>query len=139
MSIISCSQSTSEEAQPIPLGEKLWDVQAILAERHSSFQSGSEVLVAWKPCWIPIENVPAGPILSSFRDAAKARFQSSVGTIILPLDADTVLANDVASAVREAERQVLVHDQQQREQRGTPRKSLGCVAKKKTTQKTKNQ
>ena len=149
MSSNSSSQSSSEEAQPLPHSEKFWDVQAILAERHSSFQTGSEVLVAWKPSWIPIENVPEGPILSSFRDAPKARFQSSVGKLILPVEPDTALADDVAAAADWSARQILQHREQfqgasggsaaRQRERGTPRKSLGCVAKRMTTHKTKNQ
>ena len=124
------SQSPCAATQPIPHSEKFWDVQAILAERHSSFQTGGEVLVAWKPCWIPIENVPDGPILSSYREAPKARFLSSVGKVILPVEPDTALADDVAIAVHEADRQIYLQEQQRRAQRGTPRKSLGSVAKK---------
>ena len=124
------SQSPCAATQPLPHSEKFWDVQAILAERHSRFQTGSEVLVAWKPCWIPIENVPDGPIMSSYREAPKARFLSSVGKVILPVEPDTALADDVASAAHEADRQIYPQEQQRRAQRGTPRKSLGSVAKR---------
>ena len=87
--------------------------------------------MAWKPCWIPIENVPDGPILSSYREAPKARFLSSVGKVILPVEPDTALADDVAAAVHEADRQIYLQEQERRAlQRGTPRKSLGSVAKK---------
>jgi hypothetical protein len=114
----------------------LWDVQAILAERISPWQSGgSEVLVVWKPSWIPIENVPDGLILSSFRAAPKAHFQSTLGKIVLPMEPKTALADDVATA----ERQILLQRerfqgygsaQQQKRVDGTPRKSLGSVAKR---------
>jgi hypothetical protein len=136
--------SDDSDAQPPPHSDKFWDVQAILAERHSAFLTGSEVLVAWKPCWIPIENVPEGPLLSSFQEAPKVRFQSSVGTLMLPVEQDTALADDVAAAADWNERQMRCrreHFQQRSSSMefperkrmhgdGTPRKSLGSVAKK---------
>ena len=151
---MSVASDNSADAQPPPHSEKLWDVQAILAERHSAFQTGSEVLVAWKPCWIPIENVPEGPVLGSFREARKARFQSSVGKIILPVEPDTALADDVAAATAWAEQQIIEHRAQyqglsggsaaghrKRVGDGTPRKALNSVAKKaaSTTHKPKKQ
>ena len=132
--------SDNSDAQPSQHTEKLWDVQAILAERHSAFQTGSEVLVAWKPCWIPVENVPEGPVLGSFREARKARFQSSVGKIILPVEPDTALADDVAAASAWAEKQIIEHRAQCQEssgrsgeghrerEDGTLRTALGSVA-----------
>jgi hypothetical protein len=114
----------------------LWEVQAILAERHSRFRSSgscNEVLVVWKPEWIPIADVPSGPILSSFKAAPKVRFMSSVGKLILPVEPDTPLAYDVAAADAEMEQQLAAarrdHHAAHREHR-TPRKSLGGVAKR---------
>ncbi len=60
--------------------------------------------MVWKPEWIPIENVPAGPVLSSFRDMPKARFLSCVGKLVLPVEPDTALAADVAAADAEMEK-----------------------------------
>ena len=147
---MSSNSSSQSEDQPQPHNEKLWDVQAILAERHSSFQPGGEMLVAWKPCWIPIENVPEGPLLRSFREAPKARFQSSVGKLILPVEHDTALAADMAAAEESAAWQIQQHREQylaagggtafaMQRQRGTPRKSLGCVAKRLPSGRTKKQ
>ena len=101
--------SDNSDAQPLPHSEKFWDVQAILAERHSKFQTGGEVLVAWKPSWVPIENVPEGPLLISFREAFKVRFQSNVGKLILPVEPDTALADDVAAAAAWTDMQILHH------------------------------
>ena len=134
------SDSDNSDAQPPAHSEKFWDVQAILAERSSSHQSGREVLVAWKPCWIPIENIPAGPILKSFRKARKACFKSSIGKIILPVEPDTALADDVAAASAWAEKQIIEHRAQCQEssgrsgeghrerEDGTLRTALGSVA-----------
>jgi hypothetical protein len=123
--------------------EKLWDVQAILAMRHSAFESGCEVLVAWKPCWIPIDNVPEGPLLSSFQAAPKVRFLSSVGKLLLPVEPNTALSDDVAAADDWSSRQVLQHREtnpssssmvlpkrQREDGDGTSRKQLNGVAKK---------
>ena len=152
----SAPQSVIEESQSLPHSDKLWDVQAILAQRNSAFGSGSEVLVAWKPSWIPIENVPEGPLLINFRDAPKVRFLSSVGKLILPVEPDTALADDVAVAADWSERPIREHREhfQQRSSGmelpkrkrqhgdGTPRKALGSVAKKaasSTTHESKKQ
>jgi hypothetical protein len=117
------AESELNDAQPPLHSETFWDVQAILAERSSPYQSGREVLVAWKPCWIPIENVPAGPILKSFRRAPKACFKSSVGKIILPVELDTTLADDVAAAAACAEQQIIEHRTQY--QRSSGRSGAG--------------
>ena len=128
-------KSASESVATSPASVKqLWEVQAILAERHSRFQSsGSEVLVVWKPEWIPIVDVPPGPILSSFKAAPKVRFMSSVGKLILPVEPDTPLAYDVAAADAEMEQQMAAarrdHHAAHCEHK-TPRKSLGGVAKR---------
>ena len=152
------AESDLNDAQPPLHSEKFWDVQAILAERSSPYQSGKEVLVAWKPCWIPIENVPAGPILKSFRRAHKACFKSSVGKIILPVELDTALADDVAAAAACAEQQIIEHRAQYQQPCGrsggmyreeedrtpsatmttvvrdsTPRKQLNSVAKRRNS------
>ncbi len=145
-------ESVRSDSQPPSHSEKFWDVQAILAERSSFYQSGKEVLVAWKPCWIPIENVPAGPILKSFRKASKACFKSSIGKIILPVEPDTALADDVASASAWAEKQIIEHRAQYqgldaetsaassattttKVRDRTPRKQLNSVAKRHNSEK----
>ena len=140
----SAPQSEIEESQSLPHSDKLWDVQAILAQRNSAFESGSEVLVAWKPSWIPIENVPEGPLLINFRDAPKVRFLSSVGKLILPVEPDTALADDVAVAANWSESQIREHREHFQQKYssmelpkrkrvhgvGSLRKALGSVAKK---------
>ena len=129
-------KSASESVATSPASVKqLWEVQAILAERHSRFlSSGScnEVLVVWKPEWIPIADVPSGPILSSFRAAPKVRFMSSVGKLILPVEPDTPLAYDVAAADAEMVQQMAAarRDHHAAHRDRTPRKSLGGVAKR---------
>ena len=134
---------------------EITDQQLLAIIPGPDFPTGGEVLVAWKPCWIPIENVPEGPLLINFRDAPKVRFLSSVGKLILPVEPDTALADDVAVAANWSERQIREHREhfQQRSSGmelpkrkrqhgdGTPRKALGSVAKKaasSTRMKAKN-
>ncbi len=114
-------------------GCDLWEVEAILAERHSKWDgSRNEVLVVWKPEWIPIANVPAGPVLSNFRAAPKVHFLSSVGKVILPVVPGSALADDVADtdAFFAQEAAAARDHRAESRERQTPRKSLGGVAKR---------
>lgn len=105
----------------------LGEVQAILAERWSSTLGCSEVLVTWQPDWIPITNLQDGPILRKYRATTKCRFLSAAGQLILPVMPNTALADDMDAAAARADRQP---ELQQQFERGTPRKSLGSVAKR---------
>ncbi len=127
--------SLTSESQPIT--DQLGEVLDILAERSSTTQGCNEVLVVWKPTWIPITNVQDGPILTKHRNARKCRFVSSVGKIILPVEPDSALADDIAAADAWTEKQLELHHVSGEQfgsggsaQRGTPRKSLGSVAKR---------
>ena len=71
--------SHHQHLNPAILGE----VQGILAERWSSTLGCSEVLVTWKPTWIPITNLQDGPILRNFRAATKCYFLSAAGKLLL--------------------------------------------------------
>ena len=62
--------------------DALGEVQDILAERTSTTLGCSEVLVVWKPSWIPITNVQDGPILRKFRAATKCYFLSATGKLL---------------------------------------------------------
>ena len=128
------NRSISSSPSSLASGCDLWEVDAILAERHSKWDGRRhEVLVVWKPEWIPIADVPSGPIMSSFRAAPKVRFMSSVGKLILPVEPDTPLAYDVAAADAELVQQMAAarrdHHAAHCEHK-TPRKSLGGVAKR---------
>ena len=107
--------------------DTLGEVQDILAERTSTTLGCSEVLVTWKPTWIPITNLQDGPILRKYRHTPKCRFQSAAGKLLLPVEPDTALADDMAAAADKADRQLELQAQQER---GTPRKSLESVAKR---------
>ena len=74
----------------------LWDVQDILAER-TSITGENELLVVWKPSWIPVSNVDAnGPVMDRFQAATQLKFShpSSNMRIYIPVDPDTTLAVD---------------------------------------------
>ena len=138
---MASAYTTSEERSPSPTPpttDKLWEVEAILAERTSISTGVNEVLVVWKPCWIPIVNVPPGPVLSDYRAAPKSRYTSSLGKLILPVEPNTTLADDIQVVTDRAEQQLATHYREQHRSGesapvrvgGTPRKSLGSVAKR---------
>ena len=127
------NRSISTSPSSLASGCDLWEVDAILAERHSKWDGRrNEVLVVWKPEWIPIKNVPAGPVLSNFRAAPKVHFLSSVGKLILPVEPGSALANDVADADAYFAQEAAAAGDRRAESREsqTPRKSLGGVAKR---------
>ena len=75
----------------------VWDVQ-VLAERKMA-DGNSEVLVLWKPSWIPIKDMHSDcPAMRIFREAPKARFgdAAALGALILPVEPGTKLADDCA-------------------------------------------
>jgi hypothetical protein len=113
----SASQSSTEQ-----LGEVL----DILASRSSTTLGCPELLVVWKPSWVPLPNVLDGPILSKYMAAPKCYFLSSAGKLLLPVESDSALARDMAEAAARTDHQLKMQAQQKR---GTPRKSLGGVAK----------
>ena len=107
--------------------DQLGEVLDILASRSSTTLGCPEVLVVWKPSWIPITNVMDGPILSKFLESRKCQFLSAAGTLLLPVESDSTLALDIAEAADRSARHLVLEAQQDR---GTPRKSLGSVAKR---------
>ena len=97
----SSSTSLSVSQQ---LEGSLWDVQDILAERRTA-NGESEVLVLWKPSWIPKDNMQSdGPVMRRFRQSPKARFGalSALGTLILPVEPGTSLATACAAVAAKA-------------------------------------
>jgi hypothetical protein len=135
------SESSASQASSLPSAGSghLWEVQAIMAERTSTTGGVNEVLVVWKPDWIPISNVPDGPVLRQHRAARKCIFLSSVGKVILPVQPDSTLQADMDaaaarlnSALQEARQNELFGSggAASSRERGTPRKSLGSVAKR---------
>jgi hypothetical protein len=107
--------------------DQLGEVIDILASRSSSSLGCTEVLVVWKPSWIPITNVLDGPILSKYLDARKCHFLSAAGKLLLPVESDSTLARDLAAAAERTDRHL---ELQARQDRRTPRMSLGSVAKR---------
>lgn len=77
----------------------MWDVAEILAER-TSVSGENEVLVVWKPSWIPISNLQSdGPVLQQFSGGDKWKFSSACGAmrLFLPVEPGTSLAADCAT------------------------------------------
>ena len=137
----SSSSLTSLVPLPITQDAQMWDVSEILAERRT-VNGLSEVLVVWRPSWIAKDSMDAdGPVRCNFRQAPKARFvcSSGLGTLILPVEPGTALAEDCASlATRVQSHNTTARGSlaaasngaaSQQRDRGTRRKSLGGVAK----------
>ena len=127
MSAFPAKGQAQPPSTPQSSDDALGEVQDILAERTSTTLGCSEVLVTWKPSWIPITNMQDGPILRNFRAATKCYFLSNAGKLLLPVEPDTALADDIDAAAARTERQLELQAQRER---GTPRKSLGSVAKR---------
>ncbi len=108
----------------------VWDVQDILAER-TSVSGESELLVAWKPSWIPISNMHKdGPVMKKFIDAPKWKFSSASGTmrLYMPVEPGTVFAQDCAAIVAAAD---AAHEAASGTLSDrTPQAALGTVAKR---------
>jgi hypothetical protein len=87
------------------MDDSLWTVQDILAERRMA-NGESEVLVVWKPSWIPKSNMnDDGAVMRAFKEAMKVRFNSiysgtGLGTLILPVEPGTTLADDCDAMIR---------------------------------------
>lgn len=113
--------ATSPVPTESPLDGDLWDVAEILAER-TSVSGDNELLVVWKPCWIPISNMHSdGPVMRAFRDAPKWNFNSAAGAmrLILPVEPGTVLAEDCAAIVAAGDA-VIAKSATQQQKRGKP-------------------
>ena len=113
----------------------LWDVQEILAERTSGTSGHRELLVVWKPSWIPKCNmIRDGPVMRRFTEERKWKFVSAAGDLLLPVQPGSVLQQDCLAACSEAVVKNMASDLAAEQTRfmavGTPRKSLGGVAKK---------
>ena len=72
----------------------LWDVQAILAER-SSATGANEVLVVWKPCWIPFANVQEGYVKEAWELTRKWTASSMTMQVMLAVEPDSQLEKDI--------------------------------------------
>ena len=138
MSVSSASSESLASSPSQACTGQLWEVQAIMAERTST-GGVNEVLVVWKPDWIPITNVPDGPVLRKHHHARKCVFMSSVGKVILPVEPDSTLEDDMVAAAARLESAIQVARERElfgsggaapSRVRGTPRKSLGSVAKR---------
>ena len=136
--------SVSPDSAPSPIDDNLWEVQDILAKR-TSVQGHSEVLVVWKPSWIPSKNVLHGQLKRVWKQLPKCRFLSAVGDVILPIQVPSQLADDVKHVTAESDARIAAHNRAKLAEnavdagsdaaaqefvRGTPRKSLGGMAKR---------
>ena len=123
---MSSSEAGSEALSEAPL----WDVLEILAERTSA-TGGNEVLVVWKPCWIPMLNVKEGDVKEAWMAMRKWSSTSMTMQVMLAVEPDSQLEKDIAYITRA--RVAIAADQKQRAQSSKqrhqapqgPRKQLG--------------
>lgn len=129
----SGSDSVPRNANPSD-NTQLWDVQAILAAR-TSVSGDDEVLVVWKPSWIPMSNVCAdGPVMLQFKASTKWTFTSAICGMrtILPVEPETTLAVDHAvmtATAKAAKAERHASNQQTTSHPTGPRKALGGITK----------
>jgi hypothetical protein len=113
----------------------LWDVQDILAERTSSTTGQRELLVVWKPSWIPKTNmIRDGPVMRRYTEANKWKWVSDAGDLIVPVEPGTTLQQDCDTACAAATAKNALSDLASKQRRyikaGTPKRSLEGGAKK---------
>jgi hypothetical protein len=100
-----------------------------LAERTSA-TGANEVLVVWKPEWIPITNVRPGEVLDAWKSVPKWSSAAMSMKVMLPMASGSQLQKDVQHAhALYAARYAAQHQ----ESRPTgPRKQLGKKARRRT-------
>ncbi len=79
--------------------------QYVMAERITLSGAG-EVLVVWKPNWIPSADMADMQVYVDFKKAAHCKFNSMVGSISLPVERGSQLADDVFSISDKATKQI---------------------------------
>lgn len=89
------SDPSSSSSRSSHQSECTWEVLDIVAER-TSLTGENELLVMWKPTWVPTSNVADGDILEHFQSGAKVKFvhTSSNMHIMIPVGPGTTLAAD---------------------------------------------
>ena len=91
---MSGSQAASDCGSEASDQSPLWDVQEILAER-SSATGANEVLVVWKPCWIPLANVQAGYVKEAWEQTRKWTASSMTMQVMLAVEPNSQLDKDI--------------------------------------------
>jgi hypothetical protein len=94
----SHAQSDSDSHIMIP--------QCVLAERKS-LSGECEVLVVWQPNWIPSADLRGMQSYDVFQRASHCKFSSMIGSLTLPVDRGSKLADDVSIVAGKASRQII--------------------------------
>ena len=77
----------------------------VLAERKS-LSGESEVLVVWQPNWMPAADMAGMQAYVDFQQASHCKFSSMIGSLTLPVDGGSKLAQDVAIIADKASKQI---------------------------------
>ena len=91
------AQSDSDSHMMIP--------QCVLAERKSLSGEG-EVLVVWQPNWIPSADLLGMQSYDDFQRASHCKFSSMIGSLTLPVDRGSKLAEDISNQADKATKQI---------------------------------
>ena len=78
---------------------------SVLAERKS-LSGESEVLVVWQPNWIPSADLWGMQSYDVFQRASHCKFSSMIGSLTLPVDRGSKLADDVSIVADKASKQI---------------------------------
>ena len=79
--------------------------QYVMAERIN-VSGESEVLVVWKPNWIPTADMADMQVYDDFKKATHCKFNSMVGSLTLPVDRGSKLAEDMYNLADKATKQI---------------------------------
>ena len=77
----------------------------VLAERKS-LSGESEVLVVWQPNWMPAADMAGMQAYVDFQQASHCKFSSMIGSLTVPVNRGTKLAEDVAIVADKASKQI---------------------------------
>jgi hypothetical protein len=96
---------TAAQLSPSDSDSQVMQPQYVMAERINVSGEG-EVLVVWKPNWIPSADMADMQVYDDFKKATHCKFDSTVGSLTLPVDRGSKLADDVSIVADKASRQI---------------------------------
>ena len=96
---------TAAQLSPSDSDSPFMQPQYVMAERIN-VSGESEVLVVWKPNWIPTADMADMQVYDDFKKATHCKFNSMVGSLTLPVDRGSKLAEDMYNLADKATKQI---------------------------------
>jgi hypothetical protein len=96
---------TAAQLSPSDSDSQFMHPQYVMAERINVSGEG-EVLVVWKPNWIPSADMADMQVYDDFKKATHCKFNSMVGSLTLPVDRGSKLAEDISNLADKATKQI---------------------------------